>query len=91
MVWIGGGVEIFQVTTGTIVPNSFKLQNRGRLVALGAIRPLMHARQWKTIFLMQGGNIIHHPVVGLVAAGAIRSYGLLVWISMAGNTIGGSF
>ena len=60
-------------------------------MALCAIGRLVYTRQRESIFLVQRRDIVHDPVVGLVATRTIGSNGLLVWVGMAGNTIGSGF
>ena len=48
----------------------------------------MGSQQRETIFLMQLGDIVHQPVFGSVAAGAVQTNGGAVHIRMAGNTLG---
>lgn len=87
VVWIGGGVVIFQVTAGAIISDPFKRQGRSRLVALCAIDGFVHTSERKTVFLVQVGDIVYNPVVGRMATRAIRAHRLLVHIRVAGNTV----
>jgi len=87
VVWVGRGVVISQVTAGTIIPDPFKLQSRSRLVATGTIQRLVHPRQRESVVLVQVGDIVYHPVVGCMAACAVRAHRLLVHVRVTGNTI----
>ena len=88
VVGVGGGVEIIQVAIDTVIADPVKLQGRFRYVAIIATQHCMCPQQGKSIFLMQFGNVVHQPVLGRMAPGAVRTNSGAVHIRMAGNTFG---
>ncbi len=46
----------------------------------------MFTQEGKAVVKVQGGNVVHQPVVGGMATGTIRTQRLVVHIRMAGNT-----
>lgn len=43
MVWLSGGLKVLKVAIHTLVPQSFKLQGRSRLVTLVAVHFLVYS------------------------------------------------
>lgn len=60
-------------------------------MAFVATHRSMSAKQGKTILFVQISDVVHQPVVGAVAAGAIVADGILVYIRVAGITVGLGF
>ena len=88
VVGVGGGVEIIQVAIDAVIADPVKLQGRFRYVAIIATQHCMRPQQGKTILLMQFGDIVHQPVLGRMAPGAVRTNSGAVHVRMAGNTFG---
>lgn len=83
MVGVGGIVEIIEVAGSTVVADAVETQARLGGVALGTTHGCMHADEGKTLLLVQPGDVVHEPIVGGVATGAITADGVLVDVSMA--------
>lgn len=83
MVRVGRRREIFQVAIHASIPDALELQRRSRGMALFAAGCFVYARQREAVLLVQFGDVVHHPMVGRVAAGAVRPDGLLVDILVA--------
>lgn len=91
VIGVDRSLEIVQMTTHTVISDAVEPERRFAGMTFSAIQGLMHPRERKTVFKVQFRNIVHQPVIGAVASGAVISYGLLVYICMAGNTIGACF
>lgn len=71
----------------TIISNPVKLQFRCRFMAVGTSGVSVGAHQRKTIVLVQLSNIVHQPILRIMASCAVCSDSLIVHIGMAGNTV----
>ena len=79
------------MATDTVIANPVELQVRGCAVTLLTAHRLVNAGEWKTIIVVQPHYIVDQPVGCRVAARTVSTHGLLVYIAVAGNTIGGCF
>lgn len=91
VVGVGGGLVVFQVAVHAIIPDPVKFQGRCRDVALVAVQHCMNAQQREAIIVMQLGDVVHQPILGRMAAGAVRTDGNAVHVRMAGNALGRRF
>lgn len=88
VVRIGRRRVIARMAIDTRIPDPVKLKRRFGLVTIGAVGQGVRAQQGEAVVLVQFGNVVHQPVVGGVAAGAIRPDRSLVHVRMTGNTAG---
>lgn len=91
VVGAGSGGEVLKVAINAVVADAVKTEFGFRGMALVAGCCDVVAEQGKAVVLMELGNVVHQPVFGRVAAGAVVAYGHLVEVGMAGNTFGAGF
>lgn len=88
VVRIYGSFIVIFMAIDTIISDPVEAQSGFRFMTVGAGSRGMRAHQRESIVLVQFGNIVHQPVIRIVAAGAVVSDRSVVHIGMAGNTRG---
>ena len=84
VVGVLGGPEILRVAVEAVVAQPVEAQLGFALVAVEAVCRGVGAQQGETVVLVQLGDIVHQPVGGIVAAGAVLPRGLLMHVGVAG-------
>jgi hypothetical protein len=91
VIGISCSLKIGLMAIYAFVSNWVKSQSGIRIVAIRAVGQCMVSQKWKSIAVVDGIDIIHQPIIGCMASGAIHSHRLLVHVQVTRITLVGCF